>query len=371
MYSLASATKLVFFSRLFAQSPNTRLDTRSECDLSWQSFSPITSDDEYIDSDALSISSSVEDVMDCDTNDYNGDCGRDCDSSDENETSTNLESANNNVATFTQPQHDSESQHLESCVIHACSEHTETETEEQVKSSCRCYRHFTTMAALPVPVLAPAVFPTPDLHDFKYSDLFKATEDEISAIAWCQNNGLIAKDKMDYVIQDELQFQLGIVGEHTIVDWKNFCRDICLEYFIRNPVVIGGPGQTVEIDECLLVRRKYNDGHQVREQWVFGGYDVATKVGFMVPVDRRDAATLLPIIQKYIAPGTTIISDLWAAYNTIGTLGYQHLTSSSHSILLLESSRYEEIANVSEDEDGKEGVAKVMEDGTVPPILRL
>eukprot|EP00731_Ephydatia_muelleri_P000140 Em0001g140a len=218
------------------------------------------------------------------------------------------------------------------------------------------------MAALPVPVLAPAVFPTPDLHDFKYSDLFKATEDEISAIAWCQNNGLIAKDKMcascgsptalrerdtvknkgfyfrctlrscrkeiscrDYVIQDELQFQLGIVGEHTIVDWKNFCRDICLEYFIRNPVVIGGPGQTVEIDECLLVRRKYNVGHQVREQWVFGGYDVATKVGFMVPVDRRDAATLLPIIQKYIAPGTTIISDLWAAYNTIGTLGYQHL----------------------------------------------
>ena len=88
-------------------------------------------DDEYIDSDALSISSSVEDVMDCDTRDYNGDCGSNCDSSDENETSTNLESANNNVATLTQPQHDSESQHLESCVIHACTEHTETETEEQ------------------------------------------------------------------------------------------------------------------------------------------------------------------------------------------------------------------------------------------------
>ena len=161
-----------------------------------------------------------------------------------------------------------------------------------MKSSCHCDRHFTTMAALPVLVLAPAVFLTPDLHDFKYSDLFKATEDEISAIAWCQNNGLIAKDKMcascgsptalrardtvknkgfyfrctlrscrkeisvrkdtcmvwrvsftiaillfnlyifGVVIQDELQFQLGIVGEHTIVDWKNFCRDICLEYFI-------------------------------------------------------------------------------------------------------------------------------------------
>ena len=177
------------------------------------------------------------------------------------------------------------------------------------------------------------MFRTPNLHDFKYSDLSKATEDEIGAIAWCQNNGLIAKDNMcascgsptalrerdtvenkgfyfrctlrscrkeirvrkdtwfegshlriativyfwcrDYVIQDELR---GIVGERTIVDWKNFCRDICLEYFIRNPV-----------------------------------------------------ATLLPIILKYIAPGTTIISDLWAAYNTIGTLGYQHLTV-NHSL---------------------------------------
>ena len=79
-------------------------------------------------------------------------------------------------------------------------------------------------------------------------------------------------------------------------------------------------------DESLLVRRKYNVGHQVGEQWVFGGYDVADKVGFIVPVDRRDAATLLPIIQQHIAPGTTVVSDLWAAYNTLGTQGYQHLT---------------------------------------------
>ena len=39
----------------------------------------------------------------------------------------------------------------------------------------------------------------------------------------------------------------------------------------------------------------------------------------MVPVDRRDAATLLYLIITYT-------SDLSAAYNTLGTLGYQHLT---------------------------------------------
>ena len=43
--------------------------------------------------------------------------------------------------------------------------------------------------------------------------------------------------------------------------------------------------------------------------------------------------------------------------------------SSNHSILLLGRSRYEEIANLSEDEDGKEDVAKATEDGTVLPII--
>ena len=44
---------------------------------------------------------------------------------------------------------------------------------------------------------------------------------------------------------------------------------------------------TVEIDECLLVCRKYNVGRMVQEQWVFGGYDVQSIVGFMVPVDQE------------------------------------------------------------------------------------
>ena len=59
--------------------------------------------------------------------------------------------------------------------------------------------------------------------------------------------------------------------------------------------------------------------------------DPAIQESFLVLVDRRDADTLLPILQQYVLPGTTVVSDLWRAYNTVNTLGYQHLTV-NHSV---------------------------------------
>jgi hypothetical protein len=44
-------------------------------------------------------------------------------------------------------------------------------------------------------------------------------------------------------------------------------------------------------------------------------------------VANRDAATLMPIIiQRWIQPGTTVHSDMWAAYQQLANHGYQHGT---------------------------------------------
>lgn len=43
-------------------------------------------------------------------------------------------------------------------------------------------------------------------------------------------------------------------------------------------------------------------------------------LGYMEIVAKRDAATLLPIINNHVAPGTTVWSDQWAAYNRVNTL---------------------------------------------------
>ena len=134
---------------------------------------------------------------------------------------------------------------------------------------------------------------------------------------------------------EELSFKKAqrefAISEHTFVNWRNFMRDICAEYFMQNPMMIGGPGVVVQIDESMFVRRKHNVGRPVGVQWVFGGIDCNTKEGFLVSVPRRDAATLIPILTRYVRRGTTVVSDLWRAYNMVGANGYNHLTV-NHSL---------------------------------------
>ena len=46
----------------------------------------------------------------------------------------------------------------------------------------------------------------------------------------------------------------------------------------------------------------------------------------MCTVPDRSTATLLPIIQTFVLPGTTIYSDEWASYNILNHTGFIHQT---------------------------------------------
>ena len=67
-------------------------------------------------------------------------------------------------------------------------------------------------------------------------------------------------------------------------------------------------------DESLMAKRKYHVGHAVPEKWVFGMFDVHQKIGVLRFVDDRTQATLFPLIQEYVLPGSTIHSDRAAMY---------------------------------------------------------
>lgn len=134
--------------------------------------------------------------------------------------------------------------------------------------------------------------------------------------------------------REEMRFDMqredgSIPDLHTLVDWMNYYREICGQYFVHHPIHIGGEGVIVEIDETVITKRKYNKGQlRAEQQWFFGGVERDSGRCFLVPVERRNASTLLPIIQKYILPGSIIMSDQWKAYGKINELPeiYDHYT---------------------------------------------
>ena len=127
-------------------------------------------------------------------------------------------------------------------------------------------------------------------------------------------------------ITDEYGF-----SSRTIADWGMFCRETMLIFMEGCSEKIGGPNKTVEIDESKFGRRKYHRGHPVKGQWVFGGVERESGRTFLVPVPDRTADTLVTIIRDWIEPGTTIISDQWAAYRNLDSHGYTHRTV-NHSV---------------------------------------
>ena len=55
---------------------------------------------------------------------------------------------------------------------------------------------------------------------------------------------------------EDIQKDLEVGSNKTVVDWNQFCRDIGVTYFLNNRVQLGGPGSIVEIDESIFSRRK-------------------------------------------------------------------------------------------------------------------
>lgn len=133
---------------------------------------------------------------------------------------------------------------------------------------------------------------------------------------------LWSKGYSEKLITDDFPFSTP-----TVVNWSRYCRDLCLYHFETDNSVIGGHGVTVEIDETLAVKRKYNRGRMVRDGWLFGGIE-RREDGvfrcFMRLVYDRSGPHLCHLIREHVLLGTHIITDGWGAYTNLSTMGYLH-----------------------------------------------
>jgi hypothetical protein len=116
-------------------------------------------------------------------------------------------------------------------------------------------------------------------------------------------------------------------ANQTVVDWFRFCRELCMEYFEENQELIGGPGCVVELDETMVVKRKYNRGRVLAAGWLFGGIERREDGQFkcfMRLIYNRSGDHLKFLIRQHVALGTHIITDGWSGYTGLAEMGYQH-----------------------------------------------
>lgn len=83
-----------------------------------------------------------------------------------------------------------------------------------------------------------------------------------------------------------------------------------------------------EIDESLFGRKvKYNRGNPTTTRiWIFAMVQRSINKIVMFPVDKRDVPTLIPLIEKHVAPASSIFTDSWAAYLHLSELEYEYLS---------------------------------------------
>ena len=120
---------------------------------------------------------------------------------------------------------------------------------------------------------------------------------------------------------------LGGKNNMTICDWFSFCREVCDVWMETKSERIGGPGKIVEIDESYMAgRQKNGKGRKLGEvqndpkctwvfPWTLGAIERGTLRCFLERIlGPRSREVLLPILMKWILPGTIVMSDKWAAY---------------------------------------------------------
>ena len=124
--------------------------------------------------------------------------------------------------------------------------------------------------------------------------------------------------------------QITSISKKTLILHLDRFRDkanyIHLKELDNSP--LGGPRKSVQIDESLFGHAKYHIGQRLRmpQYWCFGMIDTDSRKIAIFNVNQRTSDQLIPLIQAYVNPGTTLCSDKWRSYISIPRYGFYHLT---------------------------------------------
>jgi hypothetical protein len=118
---------------------------------------------------------------------------------------------------------------------------------------------------------------------------------------------------------NECKLSYSTPSSQTIAYWYSRFRELmvkALDFKYQSEGPMGGEGHVIEIDESLIGKQKHHVGRVPPGTWVFGMYHRDTKELRMIRCqgNKRDAATLIPLITGNIKKGSKIMSDRWGVY---------------------------------------------------------
>lgn len=123
-----------------------------------------------------------------------------------------------------------------------------------------------------------------------------------------------------------LRRQLGLLPKSA----HRLCNRVRLHMSAYDrPAKLGGPGKLVEVDEVLL-HHVFRPGKQQCDATIVLGMACDGQVVTGV-IDNRKRQTLHDNIIRYVAPGSTIVTDDWGAYKGLDKLGFAHIAV-NHSL---------------------------------------
>lgn len=109
------------------------------------------------------------------------------------------------------------------------------------------------------------------------------------------------------------------LSKSTVMDYYQFCREVCYTIVSNRTKPIGGFGEVVNL--CNFQVDRFID-KQKRVVNFLEGVNPNTDDCFLVEVHSKEVSTLIYLLKKFILPGTTISVDNFSEYSKI--VGFQN-----------------------------------------------
>lgn len=110
---------------------------------------------------------------------------------------------------------------------------------------------------------------------------------------------------------------------NTISEWITSFVILCREILELKCDPVGGDQKTVEVFECNFPKK--NPSEKSSKKWVFCALEYDGTNSLFIILEDRKAESIMIVFDKYILPGTKLVSHVWSAFKNLTADNFDYL----------------------------------------------